>query len=175
LAYVLTLTLPYLDLSSCQQAHQPHDYDFLAELASSNVGYPIHLLHLAFVSCPGFTAHLLHLLHHFTSHITALEHTLNLDPYGFTNIHHEVFKIPIGTWPKNKTLKTVGLYMRTAVLDRLDAMSFGPLCRGLGWSKEEVQVYLVDVRKCLMDNTVHSYFPFHVSYRQKPENETKDE
>jgi hypothetical protein len=106
---------------------------------------------------------------------TALEHTLNLEPYGFTNIHHKVFKIPIGTWPKNKTLKTVGLYMRTAVLDGLDAMSFGPLCRGLGWSKEEVQVYLVDVRKCLVDNSVHSYFPFHVSYGQKAENETKDE
>ncbi|KAH6708767.1 hypothetical protein BKA61DRAFT_645825 [Leptodontidium sp. MPI-SDFR-AT-0119] len=92
----------------------------------------------------------------------ALEHTLNLERYGFTNIHHEVFKIPIGTWPKNKTLKTVGLYMRMAVLDGLDAM-------------KEVQVYLVDVRKCLIDNSVHSYFPFHVSYRQKPENETKDE
>jgi hypothetical protein len=139
------------------------------------VGYPIHLLHLAFVSYPSFTAHLLHLLHHFTSHIIALKHTLNLDPYGFMNIHHEVFKILIGTWPKNKTLKTVGLYMRTAVLDRLDTMSFGPLCKGLGWSKEEVQVYLINVRKCLMDNTVHSYFPFHVSYGQKPENETKDE
>jgi hypothetical protein len=62
-----------------------------------------------------------------------------------------------------------------AVLDGLDAMSFGPLCRGLGWSKEEVQVYLVDVRKCLMDNSVHSWFPFHMSYGRKPENETKDE
>ncbi|KAH6714395.1 hypothetical protein BKA61DRAFT_605180, partial [Leptodontidium sp. MPI-SDFR-AT-0119] len=62
---------------------------------------------------------------------TALEHTLNLKPYGFTNIHYQVFKILIGTWPKNKTLKTVGLYMRTAVLDGLDAMSFRPLCRGL--------------------------------------------
>ncbi|KAH9203333.1 hypothetical protein DL95DRAFT_504610 [Leptodontidium sp. 2 PMI_412] len=82
---------------------------------------------------------------------TALEHTLNLKPYGFTNIHHQ-----------NKTLKTVGLYIRTAVLDGLDAMSFGPL------------LYLVDVKKCLINNSIHSYFPFHVSYKQKTENETKD-
>jgi hypothetical protein len=62
----------------------------------------------------------------------ALKYTLNLKPYSFTNIYHELFKILIGIWPKNKTLKIVGLYMRTAVLDRLDTMSFGPLCRGLG-------------------------------------------
>jgi len=65
--------------------------------------------------------------------------------------------------------------MRTVVLDGLDTMIFGPLGRGLGWSREEVQVYLVVVRKCLMNNRVRSYFLFHVSYRQKPENETKDE
>jgi hypothetical protein len=28
---------------------------------------------------------------------TALEHTLNLKPYGFTGIYHKVFKILIGT------------------------------------------------------------------------------
>jgi hypothetical protein len=64
--------------------------------------------------------------------------------------------------------------LRALVLDGLDAMSFGLLCRGLGWSKEEAQVYLVDVRKYLMDNSVYSYFPFYVGYGQKPENETKE-
>jgi hypothetical protein len=99
---------------------------------------------------------------------TALEHNLNLELYGFIQDLNR-------TWPKNKTIQTVGLYMRTAVLDGLEAMSLGPLGRGLGESKEEVQVYLVHVRKCLMDNSMHSYFPFHVSYGQKPENEMKDE
>ena len=65
--------------------------------------------------------------------------------------------------------------MRIAVLDGLDTMSFGLLYRGLGQSKEEVRVYLVDIRKYLIDNSIYSYFPFHVSYTQKPENETKDE
>jgi hypothetical protein len=98
----------------------------------------------------------------------AREDAANLQNYGFTNVRHEVMKIPLGTWPKNKTLKTVGLYMRTSALMGLDAISFGPLCRGLGWSKQEVDVYLVDVRKSIKDPSVHVYFPFHVTYGQKP-------
>jgi hypothetical protein len=62
----------------------------------------------------------------------ALKYTLNLKPYSFMGIYYEVFKILIGTWPKYKTLKIVGLYMRIAVLDGLDTMSFGLLYRGLG-------------------------------------------
>jgi hypothetical protein len=33
-------------------------------------------------------------------------------------------------------------------------MSFRPLCRGLGWSKEQAKVYLVDIRKSIMDSSV---------------------
>jgi len=73
-------------------------------------------------------------------------------------------------WPKNKILKTVGMYARVGILDGLQAMAFGPLCRGMGWSKEQVEVMLVDVRKCLTDTSVHSYLPFHVMYGQKPLN-----
>jgi hypothetical protein len=70
----------------------------------------------------------------------------------------------------------VGLYIRIAVLDRLNTISFGPLYRELGWSKEEVQVYLVDIRKCLMNNSsIYSYFPFYISYGKKPENKIKED
>jgi len=31
--------------------------------------------------------------------------------------------------------------------------------RLLGWTVEEVQVFLVDVRKDIMDKRVHAYFP----------------
>jgi len=92
----------------------------------------------------------------------------NLSAYGFINVRHEIMKIPIGTWPMNKTLKTVGLYARTGITDGLQGMAFGPLCRGMGWSKAQVEVMLIDVRKALADSSVHCYLPFHVMYGQKP-------
>lgn len=86
---------------------------------------------------------------------------------GFVNIEEKSFKVPIGTWPKNKTLRLIGLYLRTVLIEGLQAISLGPLTRGLKWTKEEVEVLLVDVRKCLMDSSQHTYYTFHSFYGQK--------
>lgn len=99
--------------------------------------------------------------------VSSLSQVQNLTDYGFTNVQHKVMKIPIGTWSKNQTLKTIGLYAKVGILEGLQAMSFGPLCRGLGWTREEVENLLVDVRRSLSDPKVHSYLPFHIVYGQK--------
>lgn len=87
---------------------------------------------------------------------------------GFTNVTERVFHVPIGTWPKNKVLKTVGLYWRTILLDGLQAIALGPLTRGLHWSREEVELFLMDVRRAYHDNAALMYMPLHVIYAQKP-------
>ena len=88
---------------------------------------------------------------------------------GFINVEEKVFKIPCGTWPKNKTMKMIGLYLRSVIYDGLQAISLGPLTRGLKWTTDEVELFLVEVRKSLLDASTHSYIPFHVVYGQKPE------
>jgi len=88
---------------------------------------------------------------------------------GFVNVEKKSFKVPIGIWPKNKTLQLIGLYLRTILIEGLQAISLGPLTRGLKWTKEEVEVLLVDVRKCLMDSSQHTYYTFHSFYGQKPD------
>ena len=86
---------------------------------------------------------------------------------GFVNVEEKVFKIPLGTWPKNKTMKSIGMYLRSVIYDGLQGISMGPFTRALKWSPQEVEVFLVDVRKGLMDSSTHSYIPFHVVYGQK--------
>ncbi|KAJ2895436.1 S-adenosyl-L-methionine-dependent methyltransferase [Zalerion maritima] len=88
---------------------------------------------------------------------------------GFTNITTKVFKVPLGVWPKDRTLKTIGMYQRHAMVDGLNAITMGPFTRGLKWKPEEVEVFLVEVRRTIEDPKVHSYFPFHVVYAQRPE------
>lgn len=88
---------------------------------------------------------------------------------GFVNIVDRVMHIPIGTWPKNKILKQVGLYWRTILLDGLQAIALGPLTRGLHWSREQVEVYLIDVRRGYHDNSALMYMPLHIVYGQKPQ------
>ncbi|CZR69809.1 related to methyltransferase [Phialocephala subalpina] len=89
---------------------------------------------------------------------------------GFVNVETKVFKIPLGVWPKNRTMKLIGLYLRSVIYDGLQGIALGPLTRGLKWTPEDVELFLVDVRKSLMDASTHSYLPFHVVYGQKPLN-----
>lgn len=87
---------------------------------------------------------------------------------GFTNVTERIFHVPIGTWPKNKVLKTVGLYWRTILLDGLQAIALGPLTRGLQWNREQVELFLMNVRQAYYDNAARMYMPLHIIYAQKP-------
>lgn len=87
---------------------------------------------------------------------------------GFENVTEKVWKVPIGIWPKDRKMKTIGLYNRSMIIDALQAVSMAPLTRGLGWTAAQVEVFLIDVRKSLMDSSVHSYLTFHVVTGQKP-------
>ncbi|RDW66580.1 hypothetical protein BP6252_10215 [Coleophoma cylindrospora] len=78
-----------------------------------------------------------------------------LDDAGFVNVKEQIMKVPIGTWVKNKTLRLVGLYWRSAIMDLLPAMAGRPFL-SLGMSKEEIEVFLASVRQALLDTTVHS-------------------
>lgn len=49
---------------------------------------------------------------------------------GFVNVEERIIKCPIGTWPKDRKLKTVGLYWRTSIEDGLEGLSLGPFVRG---------------------------------------------
>lgn len=88
---------------------------------------------------------------------------------GFVNVSERVFHVPIGTWPKNKVLKTVGLYWRTILLDGIQAIALGPLTRGLRWNREQVEMFLMEVRRAYHDNAALLYMPLHMFYAQKPE------
>lgn len=77
---------------------------------------------------------------------------------GFVNVHHEVFKFPIGPWAKDPKLKEVGLY-NLAQLDRgLEAFTLQLFTGVLKWGPEAVHVLLSRVRKDFRNPDIHAYF-----------------
>lgn len=86
---------------------------------------------------------------------------------GFVNVTEKVFHVPIGTWPKNKVLKQVGVFWRTILLNGLQAIAMRPLTK-LGWSPTQVEIDLIEVRKAHWDNSTLMYMPMHIVYGQKP-------
>jgi hypothetical protein len=89
---------------------------------------------------------------------------------GYINVTERVLQIPLGTWAKNKVLKTVGLYWRTILMDGIQAIALGPLTRGCRWNREQVELFLIQVRKAYHDNSCLMYMPLHIIYGQKPPN-----
>ncbi|KAI1501872.1 S-adenosyl-L-methionine-dependent methyltransferase [Biscogniauxia marginata] len=89
--------------------------------------------------------------------------------YGYVNVNEQVFHVPIGTWPRNKKLKSVGLYWKTILLDGVQAIALGPMTRGLQWRREQVETFLAAVRKAYQDNSCLMYMPLVCVYGQKPE------
>lgn len=100
--------------------------------------------------------------------LAAEKHPERLKAGGFLNQVHEVKKIPLGAWPKNEDLKIIGKYAQAVLYDGLQAITMRPLTRGLGWTATEVELFLVEVRKDLLDSSNHSYTYYHNVSAQKP-------
>ncbi|TEA10582.1 Secondary metabolism regulator laeA [Colletotrichum sidae] len=88
---------------------------------------------------------------------------------GYQNMVHQKFKVPIGPWAKDEFHKDVGWMNLKQVLQGLEGFTMRIFTGVLGWSREEVEVQLIDVRKELKAvHTFHALFDVHVVYGQKP-------
>ncbi|KAL5048277.1 hypothetical protein BDW71DRAFT_213670 [Aspergillus fruticulosus] len=86
---------------------------------------------------------------------------------GFVDVQERIFKAPVNRWPTDPHLRDVGQWMESNILEGLSGWSYKPL-RLLGWSKAEIEVFLVNVRRSVQDRSVHAYFNFHVIVGRKP-------
>ena len=92
-----------------------------------------------------------------------------MEEVGFVDLVHIPYKIPIGTWPANKTLKEAGGYQLLAMLDGLQSLSLAIFTRALKWSPEEVEVFLMECRKDFKQKRKYMYWPGWIIYGRKPE------
>ncbi|KAJ0119612.1 methyltransferase domain-containing protein [Diaporthe amygdali] len=88
---------------------------------------------------------------------------------GFDDVTEARHKLPIGRWARDRKMRQKGIwFLRMILMEGLSAIAKRPLTQGLGWKAEQVEMFLVDVRKSLNDTGVHAYFPFTVVYGRKP-------
>jgi hypothetical protein len=98
---------------------------------------------------------------------------------GFTNVHVVKQVLPIGTWPKDPKLvccryewpfyiptdmreKKIGAYNLTQLYEGLQGFTLRPFTKLLGWTSEEVESLLVDVRKDILNRNIHALFDWQV-------------
>lgn len=78
---------------------------------------------------------------------------------GFINTRIVTKKMPIGPWPKDSMLKESGKFGLVALYSGVYGMSVRLFKDVLGWSEEQLQVFLVEFRKELRMKSIHSYWP----------------
>ncbi|KAK5634892.1 hypothetical protein RRF57_010604 [Xylaria bambusicola] len=104
---------------------------------------------------------------------------------GFVNIRHHAIKLPYGTWPRDRTMRLIGLYYRTAAEQFLPASQYLSLIVGMfnvvptrnlgaiqlpmmGWQPEEIEAFFARCRDAMRDPNVHAYGMMHFWSGQKP-------
>ncbi|EXF86460.1 methyltransferase domain-containing protein [Colletotrichum fioriniae PJ7] len=88
---------------------------------------------------------------------------------GFTNIEEKIYKWPSNPWPKDPKYKELGVWTYENLGNGLSGLSLALFTRALGWSAEQLEVFLVDARKDMRDRSIHGWWPVYVVYAQKPE------
>ena len=78
---------------------------------------------------------------------------------GFVNISENKVKWPVSTWPKEKKFKVLGAWSYENISGGIEGFSMAPFTRGLGWQKEDVDMFLVEVRSDMRNRSIHAYFP----------------
>lgn len=91
-----------------------------------------------------------------------------LERAGFTQVQVVVQKIPISTWPRDKKMRMLGMFMKTIIMESLGAYAAKPLA-ALDIPSTERDALVVRVRKSLEDNRIHRYINCSFYYAQKEE------
>jgi hypothetical protein len=55
-------------------------------------------------------------------------------------------------------MKEIGMYQMVNFLEGLEALSMALFTRALGWTTEDVEVFLVQVRKDIKNRNIHAYY-----------------
>ncbi|KAF4454183.1 hypothetical protein F53441_3183 [Fusarium austroafricanum] len=92
-----------------------------------------------------------------------------MEEAGYKNVTQRDYKWPQNRWPKDPKYKELGSWTLENITSGLEAISIALFTRVLGWSKTELDVFLVDVRKDLKNPSIHAYWPIYVICGQKPQ------
>ncbi|KAG8360291.1 hypothetical protein FVEN_g2194 [Fusarium venenatum] len=92
-----------------------------------------------------------------------------MEKAGFVDIVDTRFKWPLNPWPKDKKYKELGTWNNANSMDAIESLTLAPFSRAHGWSREEVEMFLVEVRKDLNNRQIHAYNPICCIYARKPE------
>ncbi|KAM0360481.1 hypothetical protein ACHAP4_002560 [Fusarium culmorum] len=87
---------------------------------------------------------------------------------GFIDIEERNFKNPVGGWPKDPEAQSIGQYTQ-ATLEQDGKGTVLHMATVLGWSDEEVTVFISHLRREIRSPKIHAFFRQKAVWGRKPE------
>ncbi|KAI9789496.1 MAG: hypothetical protein M1833_002306 [Piccolia ochrophora] len=87
---------------------------------------------------------------------------------GFVDVVEVRQKLPVGSWSSDQKYKEIGAFNQLHCEESLEGWAMALLTRELGWSYNEVQVFLVEMRRDIRNRKKHGYLEMVVVYARKP-------
>ncbi|KAL1854083.1 hypothetical protein VTK73DRAFT_8805 [Phialemonium thermophilum] len=91
-----------------------------------------------------------------------------IEEAGFVDIHEVNLKTPVGGWPKDPKQREIGKFQQLAVLNDLEGTMLY-MSHIIGWSRDELTVYMAQLRRELRSKDIHGYYWQKVVWARKPE------
>ncbi|KAH7121481.1 S-adenosyl-L-methionine-dependent methyltransferase [Dactylonectria macrodidyma] len=95
------------------------------------------------------------------------EQRKGIEAAGFVDIEEKDFKVPIGTWAKDPTLKEAGQYFQAAILQDIEGTLLF-IANVLGWTKEEIGLFGAHYRHEIRSKSISGFFRQKVVWARKP-------
>ncbi|KAI9796416.1 MAG: hypothetical protein M1833_006188 [Piccolia ochrophora] len=87
---------------------------------------------------------------------------------GFEEVTEDIREVPWGGWPKDRRLKTIGIFHKEQLKQGLQGIVMGLFTRSLGWTQAEVEVFLIKLREEINSRDIHVTDHAHIVYGRKP-------
>lgn len=82
-----------------------------------------------------------------------------MEEVGFVDVSLKMYKWPLNPWPKDSHYRELGGWNYSNFIQGIEAITMAPFTRGHDWTKEEVQIFLIGLRKELSDMRIHAWIP----------------
>ncbi|KXX75055.1 Phosphoethanolamine N-methyltransferase 1 [Madurella mycetomatis] len=91
-----------------------------------------------------------------------------METAGFVDIEEHEFKTPVGGWPKDQHMNQIGRIAQ-AIMDQDVEGYILFIANTLGWSRQQILVYLAMFRREVKSGKHHTYYSQRILWARKPE------
>lgn len=87
---------------------------------------------------------------------------------GFTEIDHYQGKLPVGSWPKTREMKQIGVVAQEIVQSGVESFGLAAFTRILGWEMKKAKDFCQEVLQDYNNKKIHKIYPIQVIVGIKP-------